>query len=369
MQEARGINRAGRTSTLAGDSSRLPPWPSRCSARVAAAAPSPRGSRSTTAIGGMGELGQRRVVPADQSEVPAHRQAAAIDRPQAPDEQRQAAGEKSGGRHGAIENPQDLGLGGIGIMLGRDRQGSILQPLGAKLIPEPGQPLPSRAAHQGTRQRRDLAMPEPDQMGDRPAHSAAVIGADDIHRQRRAQLAFQRNDGSIEFGKRGQEPGIILPRGRDQNRIDAPAVEMADIGRIRGRVMVGAHDQQSIAGRPQDEFRPGDDLRGEGIGEIRGDKADQIGGPAPQALGNGIRLVAQLRGRAQDTQAQGRHHLAPAGEDLGDGRDRHPRALRHIADSDPSGGGAAQGFAAHSTPFAAGPGIGSRPVDTAEAHP
>lgn len=53
----------------------------------------------------MGELGQRCVVPADQSEVPTHRQAAAIDRPQAPDEQRQAAGEKSGGRHGAIENP------------------------------------------------------------------------------------------------------------------------------------------------------------------------------------------------------------------------------------------------------------------------
>ena len=75
---------------------------------------------------------------------------------------------------------------------------------------------------------------------------------------------------------------------------------MADIGRVGGRVVAGAHDQQGVARRPEDEFRPGHDLRREGIGEIRGDEADQVGGPAPEALGNGVGLIAELRGRAQD---------------------------------------------------------------------
>ena len=280
------MKRAGRTSTRAGEVVAAAAMAQPLQRQGRGGRAQPPGIAVDDGDGGMGELRQRRIVPADQGKIAAHRQAAAIDRPQAADEQRQAAGEQSRGRGGAVENAQDLGLRGIGVMLGRDRQGAILQPLGAKLILQPRQPLPSGAAHQGARQGRDLAMAEADEMADGGPHPAAMIGANRIDRQGHAQLALQRHDRPVEFGKGGQKPGIVFARGRDQNRIDAPAVEMADICRVRRRVVIGAHDQQRIAGGPQDEFRPRHDLRREGIGEIGSDETDEVGRSAPEALGN-----------------------------------------------------------------------------------
>ena len=129
--------------------------------------------------------------------------AAAIDRAQGADEQRQAAGKQSGGRR-VPSRGAGLGLRGIGVMFRGDRQSAILQAPGRSSSPRPASRSrperrtrgPSAPRSRDVRDRRD---------GRPPRACRPVIGADRIDRQRRAQLALQRHDRAVELGQRGEE--------------------------------------------------------------------------------------------------------------------------------------------------------------------
>ena len=132
-------------------------------------------------------------------------------------------------------------------------------------------------------------------MVDRLAHAAAVVGADRIDGEGTAELALDRDDRPVELGERGEQAAIVLARRRHQHRVDPPAVQVADIRRIGLGVVVRAHDEERIAGRPEHELGAGDDLRRERIGQVGGDEADQVGRAATKALGDSSSAGSRVR--------------------------------------------------------------------------
>jgi hypothetical protein len=93
-------------------------------------------------------------------------------------------------------------------------------------------------------------MAQAEKMGDGHARPGAVISADAVDGKIGLELALQRDDGTLEIRQPRQQRAVILARGRNEKRIEPPPVEVAHIGRIDARVVVGAHDQQRVTCGP-----------------------------------------------------------------------------------------------------------------------
>ena len=99
-------------------------------------------------------------------------------------------------------------------------------------------------------------MAERDEMADGVGHAAAMVCRDRVDRQLGLQLAFHRDDRAVELGQSGKQPVVVLARRRNQDAVDAAAVERADIGGIGRRVVAGAHHQKRVAGRSSTSSAP-----------------------------------------------------------------------------------------------------------------
>jgi len=111
---------------------------------------------------------------------------------------------------GTVEHVQDLVLGGIGVVLGGDRQRPILEPVGPQPFEEAGEALAARAPDDRAGEGGDPPVAEADEVVDRRAHAAAVVGAHGVGGKRTEEFAFQRDDRPVELAERGEKAGMIL---------------------------------------------------------------------------------------------------------------------------------------------------------------
>ena len=75
-------------------------------------------------------------------------------------------------------------------------------------------------------------MAEADEVIDGLAHAVAMVGADRVGPNVPAELALDRDDRAVELGERVEEIPVALVGGRDQERVDPPAVEVANVGGV-----------------------------------------------------------------------------------------------------------------------------------------
>ena len=122
------------------------------------------------------------------------------------------------------------------------------------------------------------------------------------------ELPVDDHDRTVDLGDELERGGVGLAGQGQDHAVHPTALEEADVGRVQRRVVLGVHQQQRVAGAPEDRLGPQHDVRHERVGDVREHEADAQRLAAPQALGQEVRLIVELGDGRQDALA----HLGAA---------------------------------------------------------
>ena len=173
-----------------------------------------------------------------------------------------------------------------------------------------------------------------DEVAQRRRDPAAVVGVDVARGHVGGQGALDIDERHVERGQLTHEVLVVLLHRAHHQRVDPAGAQDADVQRVDRRIHLGVHDEQRVPLGAQPPLGADRDVRDEVVREVVGDEPDRPRGAPPQALGQHVRLVAELLGRCQDALAHLGVDVRAPGQHARGRRKAHASPARDVADPD-----------------------------------
>ena len=184
-------------------------------------------------------------------------------------------------------------------------------------------------------QQRDPAVAEPEQILGRRPRAAAMVDHHGVDLGR--MVAVEQHDRNAQLPDLLAQLGVVLVAHRHDDGVDAALHEQAEQLDLALLALLGHRQEQRVAVAAQHVLGGADDAAVAGNRDVARRAGDRAGDAEPHALGDAVRLVAELLDRAQHATAHVLAHRLVAVEHARHGADRDLRGLGYVANGRAAG--------------------------------